>query len=159
MDTDLKHNHRKGIFQDVNAPMYLLGLLSAFENQYQSKADKYFQEITGTTWKQFLCLVSIQLFDQPPTLGDLAGVVKTSHQNVKQLLVKLEGRGYVTLVTDPEDRRKQRVELTQKCQTSLQAHDQEGRDMVARLFQGIDPDHILTTIKTISAMERNLDQL
>ena len=39
-------------FQEIESPFFLLGLISAFENRYQAKADNFFEEIS---WKQFFC--------------------------------------------------------------------------------------------------------
>lgn len=39
----------------------------------------------------------------------------SSHQNVKQILLKLEKKGFVTIIVDKNDKRKQRIELTDYC--------------------------------------------
>lgn len=140
----------------IDSQYYLLGLLSTFENQYQSKADRYFKDIT---WKQFLSIVCIRLFEESPTIGDLSEVIKTSHQNAKQILLKLEKKGYVELTADSEDKRKQRVKLTEKSAVFLQEHDQESSDIVGVIFQGIDQERIQKTIETIMLMERNLEKI
>ncbi len=41
-------------------------------------------------------------------------VVKSSHQKVRQILKKLEEKGYVDLIVDSKDRRKQRVSILEK---------------------------------------------
>ena len=45
-------------FEGMDASLFLLGLLSAFENRYQAKADSFFEEIS---WKQFFAIICINL--------------------------------------------------------------------------------------------------
>ncbi len=59
----------------------------------------------------------------------------SSHQNVKQILLKLEKKHFVSTVPDEKDKRKQRI------------------------FDGIDEKSLQTTIQTIMKMERNLSEL
>lgn len=66
---------------------FLIGLLSAFENRFQTVADSFFEEIT---WKQFFAIICINLCKDNPTINELSEVMGSSHQNVKQILIKLE---------------------------------------------------------------------
>lgn len=49
-----------------------------------------------------------------PELSRVAEIMGSSHQNVKQILNKLEDKGYVKTVLDEQDKRKQRIILTEK---------------------------------------------
>ena len=88
-------------FTDIESPYFLLGLLSAFDNRFQAIADRLIGEIS---WKQVFTIICIKLCKESPTLQQLADVMGTSHQNCKQLLLKLEKKGFVALETDPGDR-------------------------------------------------------
>ena len=88
-------------FTGMESRPFLLGLLSAFDNRYQACADKFFEEIT---WKQFFAIISINLCSGNPTINDLADVMGTSHQNVKQILLKLEKVGSVEMIRDEQDK-------------------------------------------------------
>ena len=83
-------------FSDMPPGQFLLGILSAFDNRYQAFADSYFKEIT---WKQFFAIICLRILDTPPTINELSEVMGSSHQNVKQILLKLE-QGILT-VSDP----------------------------------------------------------
>lgn len=148
--------YNNGVFKDIDSRSFLLGLLSIFDNQYQSKANRYFKDIT---WKQVFTIVCIKLFDDSPTIGELSDVMKSSHQNVKQILKKLEEKGYLSLVEDSEDRRKQRVVILEKSNLYLQNHDEEVNGVVESIFYGVSKEDILTTIETIIKMERNVEKL
>ena len=146
MNYDEVMNIEKVTFGDMPPQPFLLGLLSAFDNRYQAAADAYFKEIT---WKQFFAIICINLCKEPPTLNELSDVMGSSHQNVKQILLKLEKKGFVSAVTD-------------KCRTFLEQNDnngQQSRYVIGRIFDGIDEKSLQTTIQTIMKMERNLSEL
>ena len=146
-------------FGDMPPQAFLLGLLSAFDNRYQASADAFFREIT---WKQFFAVICINLFKEPPTINELSDVMGSSHQNVKQILLKLEKKEFVSFVTDDKDRRKQRIFVTDRCREFLESNDNNGERsqyIIGRIFEGVDEKELNTTIKTIMRMERNLSGL
>ena len=89
-------------FSGIPSDYYLLGLLSAFDNRFQALADSTMQEIS---WKQFFAIICINLCKEPPTLNELSEILGSSHQNVKQILLKLEKKGFVQFKADTNDRR------------------------------------------------------
>ena len=132
---------------------FLIGLLSAFENRFQAVADSFFEEIT---WKQFFAIICINLCRESPTINELSEVMGSSHQNVKQILLKLEKKGFVEMIADEKDRRKQRIVTTKKCEDFCKSNDRESEIQMNKIFEGISQEQLITTIQTISQMERNL---
>ena len=159
MNYDEVMNMSKVEFGQMPPQAFLLGLLSAFDNRYQAAADKYFKEIT---WKQFFAIICINLCKEPPTLNDLSEVLGSSHQNVKQILLKLESKGFVSMKTDEKDKRKQRFFVTDKCRKFMEENDNQSRtsaQVVEQIFEGIDEKNLAVTIDTIIRMERNLKKI
>ena len=76
-------------FTGIELSYFLLGLLSAFENRFQAVADNAMKEIS---WKQFFAIICINMCKSTPTVKELAEIMGSSHQNVKQILLKLEKR-------------------------------------------------------------------
>ena len=143
-------------FSDIPAPFFLLGLLSAFDNSYQAAADAFFGEIS---WKQVFAIVCIDMCREAPTLRELSQVMGSSHQNVKQILLKLEKKGFVEMRVDEKDRRKQRIFLTEKAREFSASHDAQSQQIVSAIFDGISEEQLNVTIQTILHMERNLKTL
>ena len=159
MNYDEVMNVDKVKFGDMPPQPFLLGLLSAFDNRYQAAADAYLKEIT---WKQFFAIICINLCREAPSLNELSDIMGSSHQNVKQILLKLEKKGFVSAVPDEKDKRKQRVLVTDKCREFLEQNDNNGRQsqyVIGRIFDGIDEKSLQATIQTIMKMERNLSGL
>ena len=143
-------------FDGIDSSYFLLGLLSAFDNRFQAVADKTMKEIS---WKQFFAIVCINLCKESPTIKELAEIMGSSHQNVKQILLKLEKKGFVNLTVDEEDRRKQRVMLTEKCINFCNDNNEISNKAVEAMFKGIPQEQLLITIKTIMQMEDNLKEI
>lgn len=159
MNYDEAMNMSEVVFGQMPPQPFLLGLLSAFDNRYQAAADKYFKEIT---WKQFFAIICINLCKEPPTLNELSDVMGSSHQNVKQILLKLESKGFVSMIPDEKDKRKQRFYVTDKCRKFLEENESQSRNsaqIIAQIFEGVDPQSLETTIKTIMQMEKNLNKI
>ncbi len=140
-------------FSDIPSNYYLLGLLSAFENRFQAMADNIMQEIS---WKQFFAVICINMCKEPPTLKELADILGSSHQNVKQILLKLEKKNFIRFQTDDADKRKQRIVLTDHCREFCEKNDDMSRCIMEKMFDGIPEKDIAATIQTIIRIEKNL---
>lgn len=83
----------------------------------------------------------------------------SSHQNVKQILLKLEREGYVEFVADASDRRKQRILATQKAEEFSEKYAHASDVFVKKLFQDIHEDDLKTTIYSIIHLDDQLKDL
>ena len=147
---------RKMDFSEIPPSYYLLGLISAFENRFQAMADSAMQEVS---WKQFFLIICINLCKEPPTIGELSEIVGSSHQNVKQLLLKLEKKDFICFHPDERDKRKQRIHLTEHCREFCAKNDTMSISIMEKMFEGIPEKDIKTTIRTIVRIEKNLRSL
>ena len=142
-------------FEGIPSSYYLLGLLSAFENRFQAMADNMMKELS---WKQFFAIICINMCKEAPTIRELSEVLGSSHQNVKQILLKLESKGFVEFMEDANDKRKQRIALTKKCRKFCEKNNEMSMNVMAKMFDGIPERDIKTTIKTITKIEKNLTE-
>lgn len=140
-------------FQDMDNRFFLIGLLNAFVNHLQMSGDRFFEEIS---WKQCFLLICLNYFEQPPTLKELAETVGSSHQNVKQMLLKMEKAGFLVIETDKEDKRKQRIVLTEKAAQFNRKYEVPSQRFMENLFAGIDEKAVEITVQTILQMEERL---
>ena len=154
MNNDFDMNMVK--FEEMPPQPFMLGLLSAFDNRFQACADKFFKEIT---WKQFFAIICINICKENPTINELSEVMGSSHQNVKQILLKLESKGFVAMIPDKDDKRKQRIVLTEQCMDFCENNDAQSREIIWKIFDGISEEQLVIAIKTIMQMERNIGEL
>ena len=146
-------NHKNVDFTGIESSYFLLGLLSAFDNRFQAVADRTIKEIS---WKQFFAIICIDLCKENPTIKELAEILGSSHQNVKQILLKLEKKGFVDIYVDPNDKRKQRIALTDYCREFCERNDEKSMQVMAKMFENVSQEQIQTTIATIIQIENNL---
>ncbi|NLG04873.1 MAG: MarR family transcriptional regulator [Clostridia bacterium] len=141
------------MLENMDLSFFLIGLLSEFENRFQAEADRIFKELS---WKQCFVMNCAGLFDHPPTISELSDLVGSSHQNIKQILLKLEKQGYVTLTPDQKDRRKLRVNRTQKAEKFGNDFYQVSVEHMDQLFQGIEKEDLQITVNTIMKLDEHL---
>jgi DNA-binding MarR family transcriptional regulator len=103
-------------------------------------------EALGLTTRQWLLLAVLTRWfpGRSPSLSEAAERYGSSRQNVKQIALGLEARGFVRLVPDRDDGRTTRIELTER----IGVFDEP--EMVARASAmledacaGLSPDEIL----------------
>ena len=140
-------------FSEIPQSYYLLGLLSAFENRFQAISDQTMQEIS---WKQFFAIICINLCKEPPTLRELSEILGSSHQNVKQILLKLEKKDFIQFQTDEKDKRKQRIVLTERCGQFCEKNQEISTAIMNRMFDGIPQEDLASAIRTIIRIEKNM---
>ena len=143
-------------FTGIESSYFLLGLLSAFENRFQAVAD---QAMKVVSWKQFFAIICINLCKTPPTVKELAEIMGSSHQNVKQILLKLEKKGFVSITVDEQDKRKQRIELTPQCIEFCMNNDKKSMELLQGMFMGVSEEQLQVTIQTIIQIEDNLKRM
>lgn len=142
-------------FTGIESSYFLIGLLSAFENRFQAVADSTMGEIS---WKQFFAIICVNMCKEPPTVKELAEIMGSSHQNVKQILMKLEKKGFVAILPDETDKRKQRIVLTEYCRSFCAKNDEMSTRFMMKLFAGIPEEQLKITIQTILQIENNLKE-
>ena len=108
------------------------------------------------SWKQFFAIICINLCKKPPTLRELSEILGSSHQNVKQILLKLEKKRFIEFRTDENDKRKQRIILTDACKKFCDENNEMSIAIMERMFSDISDEDIRTTIQTIVKIEKNI---
>lgn len=96
---------------------------------------------------------------EKPTLRELADIMGSSHQNVKQILLKLEKKGFVNVVLDERDKRKQRIELTEYCMEFCKKNNEVRSQIIMNMFEGVSQEQLQATIATIIQIENNIKEI
>ena len=131
------------------------GMLFMISNRLQVIGDHFFEEITT---KQWFVLVVLEIFgEEYPTFNELAEGVGSSHQNVKQLVVKLEEKGFVRILKDPLDRRKSRIALTLKMKSIVEKYREKEEQFLNGLFAGIRTEDLRKAVSVFLKMQENME--
>jgi DNA-binding MarR family transcriptional regulator len=93
----------------------LFGSILMFTQQLMTRSDEHLEQF-GLTTRQWLLLAVLdkRFPGSAPSISEATAVFGTSRQNVKQVAVQLERRGWLRVEPDPVDRRMLRLVLTDK---------------------------------------------
>ena len=72
---------------------------------------------------------------------------------------KLESKGFVAMIPDKDDKRKQRIVLTEQCMDFCEKNDAQSQEIIWKIFDGISEEQLVIAIKTVMQMERNISNL
>ena len=144
----------RDVVAEMDGRYALFGLLFALQNRLQAVGDTFYEEITC---KQFFLMACMNLFQgEAPTVQDLAQVMGSSHQNVKQIINKLEQKGFLKVEPDEKDGRKLRISLTEYAMVTGEKYRVKEEEFMTGLFDGVDAEEAKQAFLTLSKMEENL---
>lgn len=135
----------------------MFGMMFVLGNKLQVIGDSFYEEITSKQW--FLLLMLEVFGENPPTLNELSDAMGSSHQNTKQIVLKLQTKKYVELYTDEKDKRKMRIRRTPKFDELAQKYEGNQQLFMKQLFCGIDKKKIAITLETLIQFEKNLEEI
>jgi DNA-binding MarR family transcriptional regulator len=139
----------------VDDRTFVFGSLFVTANLLETMLDRAFAPY-GITVKQWMLLITItSLFAEPPTVKQVAGAMGTSHQNVKQVALNLEKRGFLRLVKDAKDARVTRLVTTEACRTFSEETSQAGELFMQTAFAGIRAEDLAGARKTLLTLWQN----
>lgn len=137
----------------IEAPYALYGMLFSLSNRIQTIGDRESKDIT---LKQKFLLISLGMFEQPPSLREMSELIGCSYQNVKRMASDLEKSGYLHIMQDKTDKRIMRLVLKEKTEKATKTSEETDRLFIERLYQGISCEDMETTLKTLMTMDKNI---
>lgn len=148
---------REEMLEGYDNEHIFIGTLMALSNRMQAVGDSFYQEIT---FKQFFLLICLNLFrGNSPTINELSDIMGSSHQNVKQIVLKLENSGFVRTYVDPVDRRKLRVAMTDKMERLNEKYDKSVNEFFRVMYQNVNAEELAITARTIIKIENNISTM
>lgn len=121
---------------------YIFGSLFLLANKLQVKGDAYLADDEMTTKQWFLIVMISQFKDTPPMLSEVANLMGSTRQNVKQLALKLEEKGFLVIEKDQSDNRILRLRLTEKNNKFWDKRDAKDNSFVENLFKNFTKEEI-----------------
>lgn len=136
----LKQDPQVDLYADVDDPHLVFGVLLRISTRLETVGNSFLDGLTTKQWF-FLAILSFH-FSEPPTMGEMAMRMGSSHQNVKQIAIKLEKKGYLRLDRDTRDRRILRILTTPKVAQYEKAHRERNEEFLRLLFQPLSKEEI-----------------
>jgi DNA-binding MarR family transcriptional regulator len=121
---------------------FIFGSLFILANKLQVLGDNFLDEITTKQW--FLLVMVGQFKDHYPTLSQVASLMGSSHQNAKQIALKLEKKGLICIEKDTKDSRAIRLKLTPACYEYFEGRQGKDNEFLEELFKDLNEMEINT---------------
>ena len=138
---------------------YFFGALFIAANRLDTIMERNFAEFGVTTKQWFLSIVVDRLFEDPPTMKQAAYAMGSSHQNIKQLALKLSKKGLLRLDKDEQDARLTRLSLTPEGQQLWHTVRLQRDPFQERLFEGISAEELKTVRGVMERLLHNIDEM
>ena len=137
----------------------IFGLLLIISNKMNTLLERELKEFDVTTIQWFLSETINSLFDSPPTLKEAANAMGSSHQNVKQVAMKLQQKGLLTLEKDKKDARVTRLRMTDQSNDFWKRTDPKGTIFREKMFKELDANDIARTRHLLEKLLSNLAEI
>jgi DNA-binding MarR family transcriptional regulator len=121
-----------GLGEDAATRIRTFRLIIVLAQELRGRMDELLREDDLTT-QQAALLTVIDAFGEP-SIGQAAGALGTTHQNVRQLANALERKGFVRIAADPADRRIRRLATTPHSDATWQRRSHADQHRVLEWF-------------------------
>lgn len=138
---------------------FIFGGVQVAANQMDTLLERELKEYNLTTKQWLLTIVVQNIFDHDPTLKEVAKSMGSSHQNVKQVALKLEQKGFVVMEKDPHDARITRIKLTDAVDSFGTESQQKSEIFTEKLFDRISDEELAMTRSVIEKLLANLEKM
>lgn len=133
-------------------------LLVDLGTKVQILADRDLAPSGITTRQWFLCLVLDQA-GESLSLKETAARMGTSHQNAKQLALKLEKKGFLRIEKDPSDTRALRLSLTESCVSFWSERSQRDSKLLESVFRSLGDSELTALHGALKRLDMDLHRL
>jgi MarR family transcriptional regulator, transcriptional regulator for hemolysin len=140
-------------------PQFVFGSLFILANRVDTLLERVLQKYNISSKQWFLSICVASLFEKDPSLKELAKESGTSHQNVKQVALKLQEKNLFELYKDPKDARTTRVKLTENSTEFWKSTDPDSDVFMKDLFKNISEEEFNVVRKVFSKLSENLVEM
>lgn len=119
---------------------FIFGSIFLLANKLQVLGDQYFAENDMTVKQWLLTIMILQFHDEPPTLSEVAELLGSSRQNVKQIALKLENKGFLRIEKDEQDARALRLRITDKSYAFWEKREDRDEQYIIELFKDLNEE-------------------
>jgi DNA-binding MarR family transcriptional regulator len=151
-------NFEKLLPEVTTSHQYVFGSIFLLSNKLQVLGDQYLA-VDGITLRQWFLTVIIKQFgpQKGPTLTEAARLMGTSHQNVKQIALKLVEKKFLVLEKNDHDGRSTRLKLTEKSNAFWDSKSAELELFLKRLFSETSHDQVESAEELFKKLLINID--
>ncbi|WP_434283797.1 MarR family transcriptional regulator [Clostridium botulinum] len=125
---------------NIDKRYHVFGMLFLLSNKLEALGNNFLGELTTKQW--FFMLILMNFFKEPPTLSELALEMGTSHQNAKQIAIKLEEKGFLVVKKDTKDKRVLRLTPTNKIEKYIKLRKDKDHFFIEKFFNVLTKEEV-----------------
>ncbi|MPM75316.1 hypothetical protein SDC9_122308 [bioreactor metagenome] len=141
---------------ELEKKAFIFGTIFTLSNKLQVLGDEFDHSITI---KQWLFLVGVSKFRDPPTISEVANYIGYSRQNAKRIAMALQKMDYVNIIKDKTDARALRIATTTKCRAYFETRYQQEIEFLEKIFAGFDPQLTHNVFRGLIRLEQNIREM
>lgn len=138
---------------------YIFGSMFLLANKLQVIGDQYMSRDGMTTKQWFLTAMISQFGENPPKLSEVAELMGSSRQNVKQLALKLEEKEFLIIEQDEQDARALRLNLTKKSKDFWEKREDKDNKFINYLFEEFSQGEIDVMFKGFNKLSEKIGKM
>lgn len=142
--------------KEMRDEQYIFGALLFAANRMDTLLERELKEFDVTAKQWMLSIIIDNLFDHSPTIKEAAKEMGSSHQNIKQVALKLEQKGLLKLEKDKKDARITRLEMTDESNQFWEKTQPKGTQFVEAVFENITAEEMTGARNALDKIMDNL---
>lgn len=135
----------------------IFGKIFFMSNRLEYLGDNELRKDDLTTKQWQLIAVTGKYFTYPPSVSEVAEVLSTTHQNVKQIALKLQEKGLISIEKDEKDKRVLRLRITEKNRRYWESKSSEDVAFISALFHEMTDKEIQDLFFLLNKVQKNID--
>jgi len=149
---ELIAEHANG--ERLDMEKYILVVLFLIQQRWTYTINNEFKG-DNITAKQWLMLIVISTaFETPPSMQEVADAMSITHQNVKQLAVRLESQGFIKVERDENNKRILRLMPTEKANEYWAKKEEDHARSIKGYFKDLNDDEIVSLFNIMGKLEQ-----
>lgn len=142
-------------FLGAEPSVQLFRVVLTLATHLRTRMDQRLAEI-DLTIAQAGVLTFVSASERPPTLGETARSLGTSHQNARQVVAALERKGMIEVRPDPVDGRVRRLAVTARVAETFVDRDLADHGEVARWLSALTEDEQRQAVSLLHRVLKDL---
>lgn len=138
---------------------YILATFFLIQQRWNYIISKELAEDRITAKQWLMIIVLSNAFKHAPSMQEVADALSITHQNVKQLAVRLEKRGFLKIERDPNNRRILRLKVSEECNQYWKKRSRDDIKSINTLFEGLNTIEIKNLFEIMSKLENTSENL
>lgn len=149
--------NREEVLNSMDKRYSIFGGLFLLSTKLETIGNVYLKDITTKQW--FLLANLTSFFSSPPTISELANQMGSSHQNVKQVALRLQEKGFLLIEKDINDKRTSRLILTDKCKKYSLNNKDRDENFISNLFKNFTEEELNSLYKGIYKLYEDTESI